>query len=305
MYARCGNDCGYDGFTVSTATATKGQNIPKAATHDYSDWGTQTQCVDPTNADDQCQWLGKGCVFKTQCQGTNVARYVHSQVGDIDAPANTTAAPTHADWAAYYWNLRCNWTTEYDSRLDAITDMHEWNSFVASNASSEKKYTADTKTAPATTATAAVKTAYADNVNHKNKYTWFVSNDTISATNPNPYAKQFLTWHAATAKAATTQADLEALRDADKKLLADANSVQTTACATPATTATAAEKTTDADNCTAAKDRVAMVQGWVDADDAALTKLNNAAKANSISKTETLKNEQAALTANEKKLKAL
>lgn len=158
--------------------------------------------------------------------------------------------------------------------------MAGWNTFVSHNAAQYKKYKADVATDSATTASATDKADKAANTNHEDKYDQFVQWDTITSSHPNPLAKHFLKWHAATLKAATTHADLEALRSADVALLSDATSNETAAC-----------KDATSWQCTEAKDRVTMVNGWVNADDAAIVAVNKKAAKLTIAKTETLKNE--------------
>lgn len=181
--------------------------------------------------------------------------------------------------------------------------MAGWNTFVKDNSDNEAKYTKDTKTAPAATATTAETATYHDDLNHKGKYTYFVTQDTISATNPNPNAKLFPTWHAASLKKATTEKEVEALKAADNKLLTDANKNQKIACAAPAATANANAKKLDADNCTAAKARVEMVKGWVSDDDAALKKLSTSPSKKTKKTKETLAEAKAALAHSENLLK--
>ena len=43
MWTRCGTDCGYHSAP---------KNVPTAATDDTSNWGIETQCVNPDNKDE-------------------------------------------------------------------------------------------------------------------------------------------------------------------------------------------------------------------------------------------------------------
>ena len=290
MATRCGTDCGLT-FTTGTG-ATAGENTVKAATVDNSNWNAQTQCVPPTNDDDQCQWLGKNCDF-AMCQkkGAGFSNFAHKDLDSVNSDWKTahphTADVTHAEWADYWWSVRCNWTTEWEHQVKQVTTIADWHKYVKSNSASAASYKAKVAALDKIAAdkrTTAQKNDLASDKQHHGKYHYFVSQDdtlTPSETQPHAGHADWDTWHAGSLKAATTKAEVDALRSDDNDRLTDANKWEKTNCAD----ATGKKVPADPALCTASKDRVAQVQNWIDLDDAKLLKLAKAYTAPAVAKT--------------------
>ena len=305
MRTRCGTECGLTFTAVTTGKDAGVHNVSSvAAADDHSNWNQQTQCVPPTNANDQCQWLGKGCTWamcsKTgNTEGAGYSNFAAKSLSTVNsdwATAHSTAAEladvTHAEWSDHWWNVRCNWTTEWDHQVSEVTTIADWDKYVANNTSQHASYKAKVATDSATAATKAEKAALNGNTTNMDKYAYFVSQDTSytpSASNPYPAEADWNKWHAASLKAATTKAEVDALRADDETRLTDAKAWQKANCAD----ATGKKVPADQALCTASNDRVDQVNNWIDLDDAALLKLAKAYHAPAEAKTATYKSVEA------------